>query len=211
MIPYTYLIGWTKQNIWYYGARYSKTCSPDDLWNTYFTSSKRVKELRKEIGEPDVVKVRRIFKTREQTWRCEVKVLTHIKNTKTLNNWLNRSIGGQRFGPHSEETKRKISEFHKTRIHTAEENEKISKTKRGKLKTADEKRKISETLKGRVFTEEHLENLRISRRKRVHSEQTKINMSISAKKKPFLTCPHCGKSGKGGIMKRWHFDNCKFK
>lgn len=27
-----------------------------------------------------------------------------------------------------------------------------------------------------------------------------------------LTCPHCGKIGKGiGIMNRWHFDNCKKK
>lgn len=24
-----------------------------------------------------------------------------------------------------------------------------------------------------------------------------------------VTCPHCGVSGKGGVMKRWHFDNCK--
>ena len=23
------------------------------------------------------------------------------------------------------------------------------------------------------------------------------------------TCPHCGKIGKGGGMKKWHFDNCK--
>lgn len=25
------------------------------------------------------------------------------------------------------------------------------------------------------------------------------------------TCPHCGKSGASNSMKRWHFDNCKFK
>ena len=24
-----------------------------------------------------------------------------------------------------------------------------------------------------------------------------------------MTCPHCGKVGAGGSMKRWHFDNCK--
>ena len=22
-------------------------------------------------------------------------------------------------------------------------------------------------------------------------------------------CPHCNKAGSGGVMKRWHFDNCK--
>jgi hypothetical protein len=26
-----------------------------------------------------------------------------------------------------------------------------------------------------------------------------------------LICPHCNKSGGKGIMKRWHFDNCKHK
>lgn len=25
------------------------------------------------------------------------------------------------------------------------------------------------------------------------------------------TCPYCNKMGKGPMMKRWHFDNCKFK
>ena len=25
------------------------------------------------------------------------------------------------------------------------------------------------------------------------------------------TCPHCGKTGKGSSMMRWHFSNCKFK
>ena len=26
-----------------------------------------------------------------------------------------------------------------------------------------------------------------------------------------LECPHCGKQGKGSIMLRWHFDNCKLR
>jgi hypothetical protein len=24
-------------------------------------------------------------------------------------------------------------------------------------------------------------------------------------------CPHCNKEGKGSVMKRWHFNNCKNK
>lgn len=38
-IPFTYLIGWSKYDKWYYGVRFAKGCNPDDLWNTYFTSS----------------------------------------------------------------------------------------------------------------------------------------------------------------------------
>lgn len=26
-----------------------------------------------------------------------------------------------------------------------------------------------------------------------------------------VVCPHCGKTGGGGAMNRWHFDNCKLK
>lgn len=37
--PYTYLIGWSKHNIWYYGKRTAKNCHPNDFWVTYFTSS----------------------------------------------------------------------------------------------------------------------------------------------------------------------------
>ena len=37
--PYTYLIGWSKLDKWYYGCRYGINCHPDDFWKTYFTSS----------------------------------------------------------------------------------------------------------------------------------------------------------------------------
>ena len=26
-----------------------------------------------------------------------------------------------------------------------------------------------------------------------------------------VVCPHCGKTGDNSIMKRWHFDNCRYK
>jgi hypothetical protein len=26
---------------------------------------------------------------------------------------------------------------------------------------------------------------------------------------PIVKCPHCGHEGKGAVMKRWHFDNCR--
>jgi len=29
--------------------------------------------------------------------------------------------------------------------------------------------------------------------------------------KQTFTCPHCGKIGKSGAMKQWHYDNCKLK
>jgi len=58
-----------------------------------------------------------------------------------------------------------------------------------------------------------------------HTEETKskisqshigkikeMSLKVLEYNKVELTCPHCGKTGRGiGIMNRWHFDNCKKK
>ena len=79
-IPYTYLIGWTIYNRWYYGVRFANNCNPVDLWNTYFTSSKIVKQFRKEYGEPDVIQVRKCFYNKEDAINWELKTLKRITN-----------------------------------------------------------------------------------------------------------------------------------
>lgn len=53
--PYTYHIAWTSIDKHYYGVRYAKNCHPSDLWQTYFTSSKHVKNTRERYGEPDII------------------------------------------------------------------------------------------------------------------------------------------------------------
>jgi len=42
------------------------------------------------------------------------------------------------------------------------------------------------------------------------TEERKKNISQKMRgyKFPVITCPHCGESGGGTSMKRWHFDNC---
>lgn len=88
-IPYTYLIGWSKQNVWYYGRRTAKNCNPDEFWISYFTSSKYVKEFRKEQGEPDIVKIRKTFPNNPDACKLwESKVLEKLDaqhNPKFLN------------------------------------------------------------------------------------------------------------------------------
>ena len=59
-MAYTYLIGWRKLDKWYYGYR-NRDNPESDLWVEYFTSSKYVKEFRELHGEPDVVRVHRVF------------------------------------------------------------------------------------------------------------------------------------------------------
>ena len=90
--PYTYLIGWSKHNKWYYGVRFGRGCHPSDLWVTYFTSSKRVKKFWEENGDPDVVEVRKTFQTGEPARIWEEKVLHRIDISD--DKWLNANVAG---------------------------------------------------------------------------------------------------------------------
>lgn len=101
-LPYTYLIGWSALNKWYYGVEYGikKTpcANPQNLWTTYFTSSNLVKYYRKTYGEPDVVQVRKIFSKgsvesrMEESITWEKRVLSRVNIANDI--WLNGRIGG---------------------------------------------------------------------------------------------------------------------
>ena len=101
-LPYTYLIGWSALNKWYYGVEYGikkiPCANPQNLWTTYFTSSNLVKYYRKTYGEPDVVQVRRIFSKgslesrMEESITWEKRVLSRVNIADNI--WLNGRIGG---------------------------------------------------------------------------------------------------------------------
>lgn len=112
--PYTYLIGWSELNIWYYGSRYARKtsciyesgCHPDDLWVTYFTSSLHVKDFIEIYGNPDIVKIRKTFPAgsklpsieeinllSRKALDWEEKFLRRI-NAIVKQNWLNKNIAG---------------------------------------------------------------------------------------------------------------------
>jgi len=93
-VPYVYLIGWSKLNIWYYGSRYSKHCNPDDLWKTYFTSSNYVKDVLKEHGNPDIIEIRKTFDNSNQALDWEKRVLSRMKVLYD-SKWLNKNVGGR--------------------------------------------------------------------------------------------------------------------
>ena len=44
-----------------------------------------------------------------------------------------------------------------------------------------------------------------------HSEESNKSRSITMKSKPEIQCNYCGKIGKGSVMYRYHFANCKHK
>ena len=185
-MAYTYQIGWTQHNKFYYGGRWAKDCSPDDLWTSYFTSSKHVKAFHKEHGEPDIIQVRKVFNDADKCKLHENKVL---KKLNVLNNdkWLNKNINGMFLpgGPMSEETKRKkVASFKRTMQGRG--------TRTGTTHTPATIEKMRKAHTGKTFTEEHIANLR----KRPQDTTT-------------LTCPHCDKTGDYKNMNRWHMDRCK--
>jgi len=74
-IPYTYLIGWSEHNTFYYGRRTAQNCNPNDFWVKYFTSSDDVSDFRKEHGEPNIIQIRKTFPENPDAckiWECKV-------------------------------------------------------------------------------------------------------------------------------------------
>ena len=100
MNAYTYLVGWSKQGKFYYGAQWHKAANPDDLWTKYFTSSKHVKSFREKYGEPDVVQVRKTFGyDAAQCREWEERFLTRVR-AKNMACWLNvRATSNKWFAP----------------------------------------------------------------------------------------------------------------
>jgi len=89
-MTYTYLIGWSLYDKWYYGVRFAKKCDPKELWQTYFTSSKHVKAFRKSYGEPDVIEIRKIFSCQDKAILWENKVLKRL-DVIHKDKWLNKT------------------------------------------------------------------------------------------------------------------------
>ena len=89
-LPYVYLIGWTSLDKWYYGVRYAMDCHPDDLWKTYFTSSKYVHAFCDNNGSPNVIQIRKTFNSITEAKLWEVKVLRRMK-VVLHEKWLNKN------------------------------------------------------------------------------------------------------------------------
>lgn len=159
-VPYTYLIGWSQLDKWYYGVRYAKNCHPSDLWNPYKTSSKHVLSFIAENGEPDIIRVSRIFNSRKEACDHEFKFLKRvsaIKNEKFLNKGMPASYGAVHDGmlgkTHSEQTKKLMS------IRNAE---RIKSGWKPKAWTEEQKQKVSLRMKGVPKSDEHKAKLKFS-------------------------------------------------
>lgn len=113
-MAYTYLIGWRKLDKWYYGYR-NRDNPESDLWVEYFTSSKYVKEFRELHGEPDVVRVHRVFPDKNSAMVYEDRFLYKVKAVRS-SRWLNRGRRGIEFrspDKFSDESRKRMSDSQK--------------------------------------------------------------------------------------------------
>lgn len=133
MKPYTYLIKHRPTNRVYYGMRAANKVEPEqDLWQHYFTSSPKVQQLIEETGRESFdVEIRKVFETKEQAVAWETRVL---RRCKVLQNdrWINQNVAG--YIVPTEESRKKISDFHKGKAKSDEHKKNLSESQKGKPK-----------------------------------------------------------------------------
>ena len=146
MKPYTYLIRHRPTNHVYYGMRAANQVDPHkDLWQQYFTSSPRVHQLIEETGRDSFdIEIRRVFETKEQAVAWETRVLRRCKVLHD-DRWINQNVAG--YIVPTEESRKKISDFHKGRPKSQEHRKNLSESQKGKPKkyvqTEEHRRKNS--------------------------------------------------------------------
>lgn len=162
MTPYTYHLFHVPTGKHYYGARYAKNCSPTDLWQTYFTSSNKVKELIEQYGKDSfIASVRKTFNTSNEAIAWESKFLNKV-NAQQNDIWLNCHNGRDTFiGPHviSDDAKEQIkskltgikrSEETKQKMREAARERELKKKQEGWKYPRDAYEKSRETLRSRI-------------------------------------------------------------
>lgn len=133
MKPYTYLIKHRPSGKVYYGFRAANKVDPhEDLWQHYFTSSPGVKQLIEKTGQESFdIEVRRVFDTKEQAIAWETQVLRRCKVLHD-DRWINQNVAG--YIVPTEESRKKISDYHKDKPKTEEHRKHLSESHKGKPK-----------------------------------------------------------------------------
>jgi hypothetical protein len=153
--PFTYLIGWSELNKWYYGVKYAKGTHPNDLWNTYFTSSKYVTQLREKHGEPDVIQIRKVFDDQEKARDWESNVLKRMKvriDERFINKTDNKTYSDKpdNYGEISSKIQKQLFETDSSYRKTMKKvGRKVGLTNKGKPKSDEQIEKMKVGMKGK--------------------------------------------------------------
>ena len=228
MKPYTYLIKHRPSGKVYYGLRCANKVEPhNDLWKHYFTSSLKVQQLIEETGLDSFdVEVRKVFETKEQAVVWETRVLTRCKALYD-DRWINQNVAG--YIVPTEESRKKISNYHKGKSKSIEQIEKIKKSNlgknKGRVQTEEHRRKNSEANKGaknprygKEVTEETRRKISEAKKGKqiphnkgvpMSEEQKAILRATKERNKIMLSCEVCGKTMRASHFKMYnHGDRC---
>ena len=192
MKPYTYLIKHKPTNRVYYGMRAANKVEPEqDLWKHYFTSSPKVQQLIEETGRDSFdIEIRRVFETKEQAVAWETRVLRRCRVLED-DRWINQNVAG--YIVPTEESRKKISDFHKGKAKSEEHKEKIRQGNIGKKKPprTDEYRALMSKLKsgpnnpmyGKGCTEERARKISEAKKGKQVAHNKGVPMSEEQKQK----------------------------
>ena len=230
MKPYTYLIKHRPTGKVYYGFRCANKTEPhEDLWKQYFTSSSKIQQLIEETGVDSFdIEIRQVFESKEQAVLWETKVLRRCKVLED-DRWINQNIAG--YIVPTEESRKKISDYHKDKPKSDEHKQKLSASQKGKPKNSqvyksleyrelmsklksgkgngrfglevseETRKKISEAKKGKQTA--HNKGLPMS------EEQKAILRETKERNKVVLTCEVCSKTMRASHFKMYgHGENC---
>lgn len=220
--PYTYFIGWSSLKTYYYGVRYAfkhdciyeSGCHPDDLFVTYFTSSKIVSDFIEKNGLPDIIQVRKTFSNKEQACLWERTFLKKI-NAVHRKDFLNKNdrpapplVTGRK---DSEETRLLKSIATKGPNNAMYGKTGESHPNYGMKHSEEAKNKVSKANKGRglgVKRQDHSEKMSGSNHfnyGKTTSNETKDKTRQTLLNRPKTVCADCGlESTSAGAMSR-HF------
>ena len=114
-----------------------------------------------------------------------------IEYYDTFNNGYNQTKGGEGASGYKQ---------------TSEHKEKIRQKNLGLKRTEEQIRNISEAHKGQNAWNKGQTLIPLS-----EEHKKKISKAKKGIKQNLIKCPYCDKEGGKPIMKRWHFEKCKYK
>lgn len=183
MKPFTYHLYHKPTGQHYYGVRYKKGCSPDELWVSYFSSSPIVHQLIEQYGKDSFVPtVRKVFKSVNEAILYETRFLTKV-NAQNNTKWLNRHNGRADFvGPHSH------SEISKEKIRSKIKGIKRSEETKAKMRIKAKERESKRRAEGWQYPTDAQIKASATRKARIqtgeinpYSEERNRKMSNSKK------------------------------
>lgn len=191
MVPYTYYLFHVPTRKKYYGVQYSKKAHPNNLWKTYFSSSKSVKKLIEQYGKDSFkVEIRKTFSSQTEALCWEQRVLQKL-NVPQKEEWLNVHIHGSNFYQivRTPEHQKKIADANRGQKrrkwkHSEETKKKMSDSKKGKKLSEEHIKKIIEAHNRPEVIEKHSKAMKgkpSNMLGKKHSAETKLKISITEK------------------------------